>query len=380
MVEKASIPPGLYIHIPFCGRKCLYCDFYSTDDVWLMDEYLRALSAEMELYRDKFTGFDTVYIGGGTPSLLSLAQVETLLGMVSRCFTIMPEAEITIEVNPADWSLEDLSNARKAGVNRISIGVQTFRDAELVLLGRRHTGDQALAVLADARAAGFDNMSLDLMYSLPGQTWEEWAGSLMQALRFRPEHISCYELEIKHDTPLGRRMLSGEIEAPSEESRTEFFIRTSEYLEGSGYVHYEISNFAAGMDRASRHNSKYWDHTPYLGLGPSAHSFHGTRRWWNHASLEGYLHDLDAGIPPVGGDEDLTPEQLCMEALFLAMRTQKGIDLEQLRDRYGYDLAAEKSAKLEKLMKEGLIEIFAGHIRPTRAGMAVADSLVLYPE
>ncbi len=192
-----------------------------------------------------------------------------------------------------------------------------------------------------------------------------------------PAHLSCYELELKDNTPLGRRLEAGEFKTPTEESQRDFFIRTSELLEKSGYIHYEISNFAAEMGKASRHNSKYWDHTPYLGLGPSAPHFK-TKEGWSHASLEDYLHDLDMGMPPVSGSESLTREQLCMEAAFLALRTRTGIDAEQFRGRYGSDLLREKSAELELWSREGLIEIKDGFIRPTRAGMAVADCLVLF--
>lgn len=369
--------PGLYIHIPFCRTKCPYCDFYSVTATGLVETFLAALSKEMGLYRGVYAKFDTIYLGGGTPSLLYPHQIEALIDRIRTCFALLPDPEVTLEMNPADWSRDDLRLAREAGVNRLSVGVQSFNDAELDFLGRRHTAAQAAATLENARNAGFDNISVDLMYSLPGQDWTDWQHSLERALEFSPPHLSCYELELKGGTPLGRRADRGEVMTPGEDSLRDFFIRTSEFLENSGYVHYEISNFAAGMDRASRHNQKYWDHTGYLGLGPSAHSFNGSRRWWNHASIQGYLEDIDAGKAPVAGSEVLSADQLRMEAVFLALRTHNGIDVEEMRMKYGYDLLKEKKNELNQLIRAGLAEISGGHIRLTRNGMAVADSLTL---
>ncbi|HPI91724.1 MAG TPA: radical SAM family heme chaperone HemW [Deltaproteobacteria bacterium] len=377
MTARETTTAGLYLHIPFCKTRCAYCDFFSVTDTDLIDAFVRALLREMVAYSEEFREFDTVYIGGGTPSLLSLRQVEMILERVHRVFSILPGAEVTMEINPADWGREHLSMARELGINRISIGVQSFDDRELSLLGRRHSRKQAVRTLKDAAAAGFDNLSLDLMYGLPGQSCHQWEASLVQALDFGPTHLSCYELEIKGLTPLGRRIERGELPLRTEDDQRAFFMRTSEFLEDSGFVHYEISNFAKGMDRASRHNQKYWDHTPYLGIGPSAHSFREVRRWWNHASVTAYVRDLDAGKRPVSGMEELSTEQLVLEALFLGLRTKGGIDLGRFRCRYGCNLMEEKGPELEELCRAGLIEIEGEIIRPTRSGMAVADSLAL---
>lgn len=377
MTPREITTAGLYLHIPFCRTRCTYCDFFSVTDTDLMDAFVRALLREIEAYGEKFHEFDTVYIGGGTPSLLSLRQVEMILERVHHVFSILPGAEVTMEINPADWAREHLSMARNLGINRISIGVQSLDDRELSLLGRRHSRKQAVHTLEGASAAGFDNLSLDLIYGLPGQQYREWQASLVQALAFEPAHLSCYELELKPHTSLGLRYEKGELPQRTEDTQHDFFMRTSEFLEGVGYDHYEVSNFARGMDRASRHNQKYWDHTPYLGIGPSAHSFREGRRWWNHASVTEYVRDLDAGNRPVSGTEELSAEQLVLEALFLGLRTKKGIDLGQFRCRYGCDLTEEKGPELDELRRAGLIEMEDGVIRPTRAGMAVADSLAL---
>jgi oxygen-independent coproporphyrinogen III oxidase len=369
--------PGLYIHIPFCASKCGYCDFYSDTDTGLVGVYLDALFREIDACREEFAEFDTIYLGGGTPSLLTTGQIGAILEKLGLAFKITAGAEITIEVNPADLGRDELNILGSLGINRINIGVQSFDDRELAFLGRRHGSRQAAAALEAARNAGFENIGLDLIYGLPGQTFNGWQSSLEKGLSFCPDHLSCYELELKASTPLGRKYEQGMFEPRSDESQREFFMRTSETIEEAGYIHYEISNFAKGMDKASRHNQKYWDHTPYLGLGPSAHSFKGRRRWWNHESIHDYLRDLGEGKLPVSESEELGSEELSMEALFLGLRMKKGIDVESYRQQYGSDLMKEKGLKLSEWMKAGLIEFDAGTIRPTRAGMAVADTLAL---
>jgi oxygen-independent coproporphyrinogen III oxidase len=369
--------PGLYIHIPFCRAKCGYCDFYSSEDTRLIDDYMKALSLEMESYKGEFKGFDTIYIGGGTPSLLTLNQLWIILRDAGNTFGIVPGAEITVEINPADWGEETLRLLYELSVNRISIGVQSFSDQELTFLGRRHDSSQASATLEAARKAGFENIGIDLIYGLPGQTFSDWQGSLAKAIEYGPEHLSCYELEIKHDTPLGMRYHRGEFIKHTERALHEFFIGTSEDLEAAGYLHYEISNFARGMEKASRHNQKYWDHTPYLGLGPSAHSFMGRKRWWNHGSLTEYLKDLEDRRRPVAEMEELNDQELAMEALFLGLRMKRGIDTELFLQRFGIDIREGNSHKIQEWVRLGLIETEGPVIRPTRAGMAVADALVV---
>ena len=375
MQEKNAA--GLYIHIPFCVSRCAYCDFFSITDTGLIPRFLDALFKEIDAYRQDFPGFDTIYLGGGTPSVLSISQIETLLAKVRRTFTILPGSEITIEVNPADWKRADLKQLHGLGINRISIGVQSLDEKKLILLGRRHNPEQALTAIEDAIQAGFENISIDLIYGLPGQRLDRWLDTLQKSLSSNPSHLSCYELEIKPDTPLGRRFEKGDFSFHTEEVLRDFFMQTSEFLEQSGYIHYEVSNFSAGRQMVSRHNQKYWDHTPYLGLGPSAHSYNKGRRWWNHESLADYCHDLEKGTLPVSDSEVLDIEQLKLETLFLGLRMKKGIDLAGYHSRYGCDLMKEKGPVLKQWEDAGLIEIDGNVIRPTRAGMAVADALAL---
>jgi oxygen-independent coproporphyrinogen III oxidase len=357
--------PGLYIHIPFCLSKCHYCDFYSLTSVSAVPDFLKALFKEMEMYRNRFNPFDTLYIGGGTPSLLSPQQLGDILTSVQKNFDLLADPEITIETNPADLDRSLLESMREMGINRINIGIQSFAEKVLGFLGRRHSVKQAISAIGASRKAGFQNIGLDLIYGVPGQDMTSWLNTLKQAVVFSPEHLSCYQLTLGAKTPLGIRYQAGEFLMPGEELQYEFFVKTSEFLEDAGYIHYEVSNFARETKYVSRHNQKYWDHSPYLGLGPSAHSFQPNRRWWNHRSLDQYLAAINAGDLPVEETEILTMEQLRLEALYLGLRTKKGVSLYDFKNQYHYDLFAEKKEMLNKLQKEGLVSIQDGYLSPT---------------
>jgi len=376
-----SKTPGLYIHIPFCITKCLYCDFYSLTSISAIPDFLDALFKEMEIYHNRFNPFDTVYIGGGTPSLLSPQQLESILKRVRKNFDLISNTEITpeitIETNPADLDRSSLESMREIGINRINIGVQSFDEKILNFLGRRHSVKQAISAVEASRKARFHNIGLDLIYGVPEQDINSWLDTLKQAVAFSPEHISCYQLTLEAKTPLGIRYQAGEFSLPGEELQYEFFMKTSEFLKDAGYIHYEVSNFAKGPGCTSRHNQKYWDHSPYLGLGPSAHSFQCNRRWWNHRSLDQYLAVINAGNLPFEETEILTMEQLRLEALYLGLRTKKGVSLQDFKNQYYYDLFKEKKKILSKLEEEGFISIQDGYLYPTQTGFAVADRLAL---
>jgi oxygen-independent coproporphyrinogen-3 oxidase len=369
--------PGLYIHIPFCLRKCPYCDFYSVTALVKLPPFLAALNAEMELYRGEFAPFDTIYIGGGTPSLLAPHELAKILARVRENFPVLPDTEITLETNPADMDEASFAAVRGMGVNRLTIGCQSFDQTALAFLGRRHTAEQAENAITAARRAGFTNIGVDLIYGIPDQGIAAWRATLERCLAYRPEHLSCYQLTVEDGTLLGERCRTAAFSLPDEELAREFFLQTAELLEEAGYVHYEVSNFARSMAFASRHNQKYWDHTPYLGLGPGAHSFAPNRRWWNYRSLDRYLDALAGGERPVEGVECLTEEQLRLEAFYLGLRTKQGICLQNYAHRYHVDLTAQKKDSLSILQTQGLITIEGGYLHPTRAGLAVADSLAL---
>jgi oxygen-independent coproporphyrinogen III oxidase len=369
--------PGLYIHIPFCISKCLYCDFYSLTSISTIPDFLDALFKEMEMYHNRFNPFDTVYIGGGTPSLLSPQQLESILKRVRKNFDLISDPEITIETNPADLDQSFFESIREIGINRINIGVQSFDEKILNFLGRRHSVKQAISAVEASRKAGFHNIGLDLIYGVPEQDINSWLDTLKQAVAFSPEHISCYQLTLESKTPLGIRYQTGEFTIPGEELQYEFFMKTSGFLEDAGYIHYEVSNFVRGKEHTSRHNQKYWDHSPFLGLGPTAHSFQPNRRWWNHPSLDRYLAAINAGNLPIEETEILTMEQLRLEALYLGLRTKKGVSLQDLKNRYDYDLFTEKKEMLDMLQEEGFISIQDGYLFPTQTGLAIADRLAL---
>ncbi len=329
------------------------------------------------MYRDAFDRFDTIYIGGGTPSVLTVKEVEELFTRVRQCFTIAEDAEITIEVNPADVDLDYLKSLNLIGVNRLNIGVQSLDENILRFLGRRHSVAQGISAIETAREAGFRNIGIDLVYAIPGQDMKSWMDTVEAIKPFDVEHLSCYQLSIDPGTALKSRHAAGEFAIPDEDMQIDFFLNTSLMLESSGYIHYEVSNFAKSMALASRHNQKYWDQTPFLGLGPAAHSFREDRRWWNHASIERYIQDTEEGKPPVDLSETLSPEQLCLEALFLGLRTKKGIHMDDFSKKYTFYDLSEKKAILTKLEEDGFIEIVDGYLRPSRKGLAVADSLAL---
>jgi oxygen-independent coproporphyrinogen-3 oxidase len=368
---------GLYIHIPFCKSKCGYCSFYSIKSLNLIPDFIDALNKEMKFYSKLFTSFDTVYLGGGTPSLLTPQQLETILKTVGKYYRIDPHAEITIEVNPGDVSLEYFRALRSLGINRLNIGIQSFDNQLLNFLGRRHSASDALASMKAARNAGFANIGLDLIYGVQHQNIKSWDKTLQKAITLKPEHISCYQLSLGHKTPLYQTYQEQGMKLPSNEQQAKYFFTTSEILENAGYLHYEVSNFARKACLTSKHNMKYWQHVPYLGLGPAAHSFLGNKRWWNKSAVTRYIRDIFQDKMPVEDTENLSPAQLQFEALFLALRTHTGIDLNLYKTKYATDLLEDKKSIIGSLIKNNLVEIKDGFLRPTRAGMAVADSLAL---
>lgn len=361
--------PGLYLHVPFCRSKCPYCDFYSVSEMDLIPSWFSALTKEALLYKGTFSTFDSVYLGGGTPSVLDQRHLATLLDFLRQIFTFTTDAEITIEANPGDLSREKLMGYRHLGINRISLGVQSFNDQELQFLGRRHTSKEAIQALELIRGTGFANLGLDLIYGFQGQSEAGWQRTMEQALQFCPEHISCYQLSLDDSTPLGKMKAEGRIHTLSEEQESVLFLMTSRYFSEHGFLHYEISSFSRGSEFRSRHNQKYWRHVPYLGLGPSAHSFKGGLRWWNVRSLATYIDTLHTNAQSIEGKETLTAEQLNLESLYLGLRTSDGVQLEAVRSQPG------SGAALDELRRSGLVRVDDGRIIPTIHGFLVADSL-----
>lgn len=388
---------GLYLHIPFCSAICPYCDFaVLTGGREARARFAATLIAEAALWREEapaFGPFDTVYFGGGTPSALAPDDLGRVLEAVRADLGVAGGAWTFLEANPEDVTPESLAAWRGLGVRTLSLGVQSFAPQALAFLGRRHGPEQARRSVRLARAAGFDTVSLDLIYGLPGETAADWRRNLEEAVALAPDHLSCYQLTIHEGTPFGFRKERGRLAELPEPDQAERFLFTHTFLRDAGYPGYEVSNFARSPAHRSRHNQKYWYHVPYLGLGPSAHSYLGNRRWWNERKLKPYQAKVDAGERPVADGEELTREDMALEALMLGLRTADGLDLGRFRERYGVDLEARNPGLIDRLADEGLLAIAAGAagaagdagdapgegegraIRPTLEGWAVADSL-----
>jgi oxygen-independent coproporphyrinogen-3 oxidase len=374
-----SARPGLYLHIPFCSAICPYCDFaVLTGGAERRAQFVEHLLRETALWsadRETFPEIDTIYFGGGTPSALSPDGLARILGMLRENLSIHSDAWTFFEANPEDVTPESTQAWRDLGVRTLSLGIQSFDPDALRFLGRRHGPEQAVRSFEAARAAGFDTVSIDLIFGLPGQTPERWLHTLETAVSLDPDHISCYQLTIHEGTPFGFRLARGKMAEMPEPEQAELFLLTHRFLADHGLPGYEVSNFARGSEHQSRHNRKYWDHTPYLGLGPSAHSFSGARRWWNERKLKPYETMIDSGARPIAGSEDLTPQDLALEALMLGFRTAAGIDSDRFRERYGINLVGSNQSLIERLEQRGLLRIESGRLIPTLEGLAVADSL-----
>lgn len=367
---------GLYVHIPFCVHKCPYCDFYSVADTSYLKPFVNALALEMGLYGRLPLKFDTLYIGGGTPSLLESKQLAGIIESTFECFNITKTAEITLEVNPGTVCDTELNDYRHLSINRLNIGVQSFLDHNLKVLGRIHTAREAAEAISAARRTGFDNIGLDMIYGLPGQTVDAWNADLEKALVFEPEHLSCYLLTYEPGTAFERRRSAGLLQPLGEGLCGDLFEATAEFLDGRGYQQYEVSNFARGPELRSRHNQKYWSMTPYIGLGPSAHSFVEPVRFWNDRDLQKYIAKASAGRLPIEKSEVLSSEQQVIEMIYLGLRTVEGIDLDGFEIKFEFDLLKECRQVIARLKKEGLASPDAGHLKLTLKGMLFLDSVV----
>ncbi len=367
---------GLYIHVPFCSSVCPYCDFA----VLIAGEDRRAgwaegVVREAGLYGELDLRFDTVYLGGGTPSCLGAEPLAGVLAGVARHLEIAPGAELFLEVNPEDVSPAAAVSWRDLGVATVSLGIQSLDDRELQFLGRRHTAAQAVHAVETLRGSGFRTVSLDLIFGFQGQTAAGWRGQLERAAALGVDHLSCYQLTFHEGTVFGRRRDRGLVRELGDAEQAELFLLTHRLLADAGFDAYEVSNFARSPGSRSRHNRKYWDHTPYLGLGPSAHSFADGRRWWNRRKLRLWKAELDHGRNPVAGEEVLSCDQLLLETVMLALRTPEGIDLAAVEERFGVDLLKANTEVVDRWRSTGHLVVEDDHIRPTVRGLAVADSL-----
>lgn len=364
---------GIYIHIPYCRRACHYCDFHFSTNLKTKDRMAEALCREMQLRKNELPGvrFDTLYFGGGTPSLLEEGDFRQLFETIAQVFNIDPgRAEATLEANPDDLSSEKLDLLRDVGFNRLSIGVQSFNDDILQYLNRIHSAQSAKDCIQEARVAGFENITIDLMYGIPGLSTEQWKADLGEAFAAGPEHISAYCLTIEPETVFGRRLRSGKMLPADEDAAADQFITMVDYLVSEGYEHYEISNFARPGYR-SKHNSAYWTGVPYLGIGPGAHSYDGRSRSYNVSNNPAYIRSVSEGILP-SKKENLTAAEAANDYLLTSIRTVWGCDLSKLKTEYG--LLPDISV-IETLVAEGLAELKNNVLTLTLRGKLLADTI-----
>ena len=367
---------GIYIHIPFCKRRCIYCDFFSTTQSEKKSAYVRALCRELEMRWDYVEGeeIETIYLGGGTPSQLTEEELKAIFSSIYHIYKVKEDAEITLEANPDDLTPEYVAMLHQLPINRISMGIQTFQEETLKLLHRRHTAVQAIEAFRRCREAGFRNISIDLMYGLPGETLETWMQDLRQAIDLRPEHISAYHLIYEEDTALWGLREQHCVKEADEELSVSLFTTLIDRLTEAGYQHYEISNFSLS-DLHSRHNSSYWTGKKYLGCGPSAHSFNGVSRQWNVASLEGYIKGVEEG------ELDYEVEELDLytrynDYVLTSIRTCWGMSLSKLRSEFGEELYRYCMRMAKPHEDQGVLENREGVLRLTRKGIFVSDGIM----
>lgn len=373
---------GLYLHIPFCSQRCTYCDFYFVTTERSRAGFLQALRAEIESYAAKYgksEAIETIYFGGGTPSLLTLDELAGILQTVHEHFDTKNVRETTLELNPEDVDVDYLRGLRAIGVDRLSIGIQSFYGDDLAFMNRSHTAEQAAEIVPKARQAGFDNFSVDLIFGLPEQPPEYWMANVEKAVRLEVPHFSTYGLTVEPGTPLHKQVQRGLVTPAPEESVSELYQFTMDYLRQHGYEHYEISSFSKPGRRAE-HNQLYWSHANYLGFGPSAHSFWWkglpASRWSNVRNLRQYEALLAGRQLPIDGREALSLDMLADEYIMLRLRTSDGLDLARLDTRYGVDLVYEKGDELAWLEEEGFIEpIRNQRLRLTDRGRLVCDAV-----
>ena len=368
-LNKAS---SLYIHIPFCKKKCGYCDFYSSVDNTLHNKYVTALNHEIELRsHDLSPNIDTIYFGGGTPSLLSPDLIESVLNKIQSLSTVNKNAEITLECNPTSISLPKAEELLKVGINRISLGIQSFDDNDLKVLERIHNSSKALESYSDLQTAGFNNIGIDLIFAIPGQKISVFEHNLKKALDLKVKHLSVYGLSIEKDTPMFNKGYDIDIE-----SYRECFLLAHKLLTDANYQHYELSNYCQ-EGYSSRHNKNYWKEHNYIGLGPSAHSKNGNIRSANISNVNQYINNITSNNKSPEFTETLTEKEVLEEYIMLSLRTSRGLNIKYLQDNYGYDLLKTKSLFIQEVLDKGLMLIEKDQMFLTISGMCIADSIIV---
>lgn len=385
---------GLYIHIPFCESRCIYCGFYSTTSLRLRDDYVDALCREMQLRRQlNFQGekvaLSTIYLGGGTPSMLSGEQLCQLFRHIQDHYILTDEMEVTMECNPDDVTEEFCQQLRQLPINRVSMGAQTFSDERLSFLHRRHRSAQVFHAIELLRAIGIHNISIDLMFGFPGETLDDWKKDILTALSLNVEHISAYSLMYEEGTALYHLLSQGKIEEIDEETSLKMYETLIDMLTEAGYEHYEISNFARPGCR-SRHNSSYWHEIPYIGLGAAAHSYSRQQqedgKWeitrsWNIDNLSRYIAEIQSGKRPFE-QETLDLNTRYNDLITTALRTSDGIDIQKMKSEFGENMTEHLLSEAQPMLKRGLLQIkrpdtlSSEHLTLTRKGIYISDDIM----
>jgi putative oxygen-independent coproporphyrinogen III oxidase len=401
--------PGIYVHIPFCERKCTYCNFNTTDFFEdLAGRYVNAVRREITYWGEKLGDsqhtdqhcrpsqserrpdnlfrkpeVDTIYFGGGTPSILQPQQVSSIIETIRTSFDVAPQTEVTLEINPGSFSAPRIKGWIEAGINRASVGVQSFLDRELAALSRTHSAADARATVAALRQSGFDNISVDLIAGLPDQTREDWEYNLAEALRLAPEHLSLYLLEVKEGTQLFGQIKRGTRPRPDEDLAADLYRMICDATSAAGYEQYEISNFALGPAAArnprspfrSKHNVKYWTGAAFYGMGCGAHSYDGHSRWANIMKTESYIEAVEARGEAVAERRTLSDEDRASEALFMGLRMSDGVDTQEFRREYEIDILSRYAEELARFAEAGLLDLTEGRLALTRQGKLLSNEV-----
>jgi putative oxygen-independent coproporphyrinogen III oxidase len=383
---------SIYIHVPFCIKKCGYCDFYSESHLELIPNYIRSLNLELQtrlksrlqasVQSRLQAGFQTndrvstIYFGGGTPSLLPIENIESILKTISSSLRISTETEITLEINPGTIDLNYLKDLNKIGINRLSIGIQSFNDDKLKYLDRIHNSNQAIEAIKHSREAGFTNIGVDLIYGVHKETDKAWLLDLEKVIGFQPEHLSCYMLTLEPGTPLYKNQQNGGFTPLSQDTITDLFKTASMFLNEIGYDHYEISNFSKSLKTRSQHNSNYWKMKPYDGFGPAAHSFDGNQRFWNVSNLKEYIQRIQSAKSPIEGNEILNNDQKKMELIMLGLRTTEGINIKAFNKLFDLSFEEKYQSIMGQVIDESLGFIEEHHFILTLEGRIRLNDIV----
>lgn len=368
---------ALYIHIPFCDHKCIYCDFYSIITSDNINAFLNALKKEINYYSNLYSHnryFSSLYFGGGTPSLMSPSYINEIINHIREKFNLNDDAEITLETNPGTVTKEKLKSFLDCGINRISIGIQSFDDDDLKFLTRIHDSAAAIKTVEDAFNAGFENISADLIFNLPGQTKEKWLKNLNIITSLPVKHISAYSLILERGTILNKMVLDGKVKIQDEDYDADLYETTIDFLESENFKQYEVSNFAKENFECI-HNKVYWEYRDYLSFGPSAHSFINEKRWWNYSSLKKYIHEIEVNSYAVAGSEILTKQQMIDEYVMLALRSS-GLNLNEFINRFGNEWLEKRKNYFSKLNKDKFILLTKNKIKLTKNGYLLCDEIL----